>query len=189
MDLIFSNKVCIDWQVFWKVVTSLAGSLISSFSSKLNLLVLDPAMVILLTLFLDDSPLALISFFTGCWGEASDEARDLFPLIVSYYSREKIKYVLNVFKNHVHHGTWPIFALKWITADLTDRCLFRKFRAGVYNWPLLSQNRVYTITWLLCALSLVVDRDLIKDTHKWRQIASDTSADLFSFFHAPKILQ
>ena len=41
----------------------------------------------------------------------------------------------------------------------------------------------HTITWLLCAFSLVVDHDLLKDTHRWRQI---TSADLFFFFRAPK---
>ena len=42
---------------------------------------------------------------------------------------------------------------------------------------------VYTITWLLCAFSLVVDRDLLKDTHRWRQIhAISRQQTCFSFF-------
>ena len=51
-------------------------------------------------------------------------------------------------------------------------------------------SQIYTITWLLCAFSLVVDRDLLEDKHTMasnpRQI---TSADLFFFFHAHQILQ
>ena len=42
----------------------------------------------------------------------------------------------------------------------------------------------YTITWLQCAFSLVVDRDLLKDTHT--DGFKSTSAVLFFFFHAPK---
>ena len=38
----------------------------------------------------------------------------------------------------------------------------------------------YTITWLLCAFSLVVDRDLLKDTQRWRQIHISRLVFLFS---------
>ena len=42
---------------------------------------------------------------------------------------------------------------------------------------------IYTITWLLGAFSLVVDRDLLKDTHTWRQIhAISCQRTCFSFF-------
>ena len=44
----------------------------------------------------------------------------------------------------------------------------------------------YTITWLLCAFSLVVDHNLLQDTH--RDDVKSTSADLFFFFHVPKSL-
>ena len=45
----------------------------------------------------------------------------------------------------------------------------------------------YTITWLLCAFSLVINRDLhTQMTSNPRHI---TSANLFFFFHAPKTLQ
>ena len=54
-------------------------------------------------------------------------------------------------------------------------------------------NKDYTI---LCAFSLVVDRDLLKDTHthRWRQIhvkscTSDHVSGLVSLFSCPKILQ
>ena len=44
-------------------------------------------------------------------------------------------------------------------------------------------NGYYTITWLLCAFSLVVDRDLLKDTHRWRQIhVRSRQQTCFSFF-------
>ena len=39
---------------------------------------------------------------------------------------------------------------------------------------------IYTITWLLCAFSLVVDRDLLKNTHRWRQIHVNRLVFLFS---------
>ena len=62
---------------------------------------------------------------------------------------------------------------------------------GSNSYLVLRGTYIYTITWLLCAFSLVVDRDLLKDTHT--QMASNprqiTSADLFFFFHASKILQ
>ena len=46
----------------------------------------------------------------------------------------------------------------------------------------------YTITWLLCAFSLVVDRDLLKDTaHRWRQIHAISRQRTFLFSYA-KIL-
>ena len=48
-----------------------------------------------------------------------------------------------------------------------------------------SSSTIYTITRLLCPFSLVVDRDLLKDTHRWRQTRQITSADLFFLFHAP----
>ena len=38
----------------------------------------------------------------------------------------------------------------------------------------------YAVTWLLCAFSLVVDRDLLKNTHKWRQIHVSRLVFLFS---------
>ena len=42
---------------------------------------------------------------------------------------------------------------------------------------------VYTITWLLCAFSLAADRDLLKDTHRWRQIhVRSRQRTCFSFF-------
>ena len=46
---------------------------------------------------------------------------------------------------------------------------------------------IYTITWLLCAFSLVVDRDLLNDTHRWRQIhVRSRQPTCFSFFMPPK---
>ena len=58
------------------------------------------------------------------------------------------------------------------------------------NHFILYNKVLYTIAWLLCAFSLVVDRDILEDTHtdgvRSRQL---TSADLFFFFHAPKIFQ
>ena len=49
---------------------------------------------------------------------------------------------------------------------------------------------IYAITWLLCAFSLVVDydlfRDLLKNTHRWRQIhAISRQRTCFSFFMPP----
>ena len=45
----------------------------------------------------------------------------------------------------------------------------------------------YTITWLLFAFSLVVDRDLLKDTHRWRQInVRSRQQTCFSFKMPPK---
>ena len=42
---------------------------------------------------------------------------------------------------------------------------------------------IYTITWLLCAFSLVVDRDILNDTHRWRQIhVRSRQPTCFSFF-------
>ena len=43
---------------------------------------------------------------------------------------------------------------------------------------------IYTITWLLCAFSLVVDRDLLKDTHRWpwRSLVENLcTRNMFSF--------
>ena len=46
---------------------------------------------------------------------------------------------------------------------------------------------IYTITWLLWAFSLVVDRDQLKDTHRWRQIhVRLRQQTCFSFFMPPK---
>ena len=46
---------------------------------------------------------------------------------------------------------------------------------------------IYAITWLLCAFSLVVDRDLLEDTHRWRQIhVRSRQQTCFSFFMPPK---
>ena len=42
---------------------------------------------------------------------------------------------------------------------------------------------IYTITWLLCPFSLVVDSDLLNDTHRWRQIhVRSRQPTCFSFF-------
>ena len=57
---------------------------------------------------------------------------------------------------------------------------------GSNSYLVLRGTYIYTITWLLCAFSLVVDRDLQQMASNPRQI---TSADLFFFFHASKILQ
>ena len=43
----------------------------------------------------------------------------------------------------------------------------------------------FTITWLLCAFSLVVDRDLWKDTHRWRQIHAIHVSELVFLFSCP----
>ena len=50
------------------------------------------------------------------------------------------------------------------------------------NFKTTTATCYYTITRLLCAFSLVVDRDLLKDTHT--DDVKSTSADLFVFFHA-----
>ena len=39
---------------------------------------------------------------------------------------------------------------------------------------------IYTITWLLCPFSLVVDSDRSNDTHRWRQIHVSRLVFLFS---------
>ena len=44
---------------------------------------------------------------------------------------------------------------------------------------------LYTITWFLCAFSLVVDRDLLKDTHT-RMVWNPRQQTCFSFFMPPK---
>ena len=50
--------------------------------------------------------------------------------------------------------------------------------------------QLYTLTSLLCAFSLAGDRDLLKDTHRWRQIhVRSRQQTCFSFFMPPKILQ
>ena len=55
-----------------------------------------------------------------------------------------------------------------------------------------AQSRIgcYNCVGLRTCISIVVDRDLLKDTrmYRWRQIHV-RSRQLFSFFHAPKILQ
>ena len=53
----------------------------------------------------------------------------------------------------------------------------------------VKQDKTISITWLLCAFLLVVDRDLLKDTQMVSNPGQITLADLFFFFHAPKILQ
>ena len=51
-------------------------------------------------------------------------------------------------------------------------------------------GELYTITWLLCAFSLVVDRDLLKDTHTdGVKSASDHVSGLAFLFSCTKILQ
>ena len=50
--------------------------------------------------------------------------------------------------------------------------------------------QLYTLTSLLCAFSLAGDSDLLKDTHRWRQIhVRSRQQTCFSFFMLPKILQ
>ena len=56
-----------------------------------------------------------------------------------------------------------------------------------HTYKATSNIRVYTITGLLCAFSLVVDRDLLKDTHKWHQIhVISRQQTCFSFFMPQK---
>ena len=56
-------------------------------------------------------------------------------------------------------------------------------RAGIRVWSV----RVYTITWLLCAFSLVVDSDLLKDTHTDDvKSTSDHVSRLVFLFSCPK---
>ena len=49
-------------------------------------------------------------------------------------------------------------------------------------------NMFYTITWLLCAFSLVVDHDLLEDTHTdgVKSTSDSRQHTCFSFFMPPK---
>ena len=47
-------------------------------------------------------------------------------------------------------------------------------------------NKFYTITWLLCAFSLVVDRYLLNDTHKWPLIHVRSRQQTYFAFFMPQ---
>ena len=60
---------------------------------------------------------------------------------------------------------------------------------GSNSYLVLRGTYIYTITWLLCAFSLVVDRDLLKDTHTDDVKSTSDHVSRLYFFMPPKILQ
>ena len=63
----------------------------------------------------------------------------------------------------------------------------QKEKKELAGYGFIVYYQYYTITWLLWAFSLVVDRDLLKDTHRWRQIhVRSRQQTCFSFFMPQK---
>ena len=62
----------------------------------------------------------------------------------------------------IYNKVWCRREIRWVSQNFGSKRL-SNFAVVVEMW-ILTDN-FYTITWLVCALSLVVDRDPLKDTH------------------------
>ena len=80
----------------------------------------------------------------------------------------------------IYNKVWCRREIRWVSQNFGSKRL-SNFAVVVEIW-ILTDN-FYTITWLVCALSLVVDRDPLKDTHRWRQIhVRSRQHTCFTFF-------
>ena len=106
-----------------------------------------------------------------------------------------LKLELLQYRHTISRGTFFFCLLSfcvewsWKLFNLTNRILYaRQVTPSAVETSLRQKEaiEIYTITWLLCAFSLVVDRDLLEDTHTHITVPRHiTSADLF-FFLFPK---
>ena len=67
---------------------------------------------------------------------------------------------------HIHvRLSWIITHVRWSILLVVEKSINHLYNNTIIENIMEYNNRVYTITWLLCAFSLVVDRDLLKDVH------------------------
>ena len=112
------------------------------------------------------------------------------PLSVIQIYPQKFACFIKLWSNCFKLPCWPTRCITnacfCIICCITNACP----SGSSVDSPIVNSSgctRIYTITWLLCAFSLVVDRDLLKDTHIYSvKSTSNTSADLFFFFNDQK---
>ena len=67
-------------------------------------------------------------------------------------------------------------------SSVHEECMCKSMKGNTFNWL---EKVLYIITWLLCVFSLVVDHDLLKDTHA-QMTSNACQRTCFSFFMPQK---